>query len=129
VSESVEGKRALVIEDDENNMVLITALLRKGGYRVTEAWTGDEGVRLCLSDPPDFVILDVQLPDTDGFEVLRSLRSSRANGELPIIAMTSYAMAGDRERLLAAGCTGYIEKPIDPATVVDEIRRIVGDRP
>ena len=124
---SESAKTALVIEDDENNMVLITALLHKGGYEVLQAWTGEEGVSLCLGRRPDFVILDVQLPDTDGFEVLRQLRASPRNGNLPIIAMTSYAMAGDRERLLAAGCTGYIEKPIDPTRVIDDIRRIIDD--
>jgi len=83
---------------------------------------------MAKSAKPDFIILDIQLPDMDGTEVLKEIRRSEANGGVPIIAMTSYAMSGDREKLLAAGCTGYIEKPIDPMIVMDEIRGILNDR-
>lgn len=120
--------RALVIEDDENNMVLIAALLQKSGYQVSQAWTGAEGVRMALASRPDFIILDVRLPDLDGYEVLRQIRSSEIDGSIPIIAMTSYAMSGDRERLLAAGCNGYLEKPIDAAQVIAQIRHILAGR-
>jgi CheY-like chemotaxis protein len=118
----------LVIEDDENNMVLIAALLQKSGYQVSQAWTGAEGVRMALASRPDFIILDVRLPDLDGYEVLRQIRSSEIDGSIPIIAMTSYAMSGDRERLLAAGCNGYLEKPIDAAQVIAQIRHILAGR-
>lgn len=121
-------KTALVIEDYDNNMVLITHLLAAGGYGTIEARTGEEGVERVITERPDFIILDIQLPGIDGYEVLRRIRSAEADDHVPVIAMTSYAMAGDRERLLAAGCDGYIEKPIDPTTVLGEIRDIVEAR-
>ncbi len=118
--------RALVIEDTADNMNLITFILNKNNITTVEAQTGRKGVELALAHPrPDFIILDIQLPDINGDEVLRIIRSSEANGPIPIIAMTSYAMSGDRTRLLAAGCNGYIEKPIDPLYVMDQIRDII----
>ncbi|OIO71229.1 MAG: response regulator [Zetaproteobacteria bacterium CG12_big_fil_rev_8_21_14_0_65_55_1124] len=119
---------ALIIEDNDDNMALISFILQKGGYDLIEARTGEEGVDLALQHKPDLIILDIQLPGIDGFEVLRRIRTSESNGSIPIIAMTSYAMTGDRERLLAAGCNGYIEKPIDPAKVMDQIRAVIGKK-
>lgn len=117
---------ALIIEDTPDNMKLITFILNKNGYGTIEAETGQKGIDLALATPqPDFVILDIQLPDMSGNDVLAAIRSSEANGSIPIIAMTSYAMSGDRERLLSAGCNGYIEKPIDPMTVMAQIREIL----
>jgi CheY-like chemotaxis protein len=80
---------------------------------------------MALAQRPDFVLLDIQLPDMDGIEVLRALRKDSWGRSVPIIAVTSYAMSGDRQRLLAEGCTGYLEKPIDPERVMDEIREIL----
>jgi CheY-like chemotaxis protein len=118
-------KKVLVIEDNEDNMNLITFILKKNGYSTVWAENGRRGVELAVQEKPDFIILDIQLPDIDGYEVLRLIRMSEADGKVPIIAMTSYAMSGDREKLLHAGCTGYIEKPIDPETVMAEIRKII----
>jgi two-component system, cell cycle response regulator DivK len=120
-------KRGLVIEDNENNMVLITRLLEKSGYRTLWAATGTQGVEMALEHKPDFIILDIQLPDIDGMEVLRRIRASGTGSTIPVIAMTSFAMAGDRERFLAAGCDEYIEKPIDPRLVISQIRHAIGD--
>ena len=120
-------RRALVIEDNENNMELITFILEESNYRTLKAETGQKGVALALQERPDFIILDIQLPDISGTEVLTMIRSSEIGDSIPIIAMTSYAMAGDREKLLAAGCDGYIEKPIDPITVMNQIEKVVGD--
>lgn len=116
---------ALVIEDNLDNMKLITFLLKNSGYETREALTGQAGIDEALAAPPDFIILDIQLPDMDGLEVLKTIRRSHSDGTIPIIAMTSYAMTGDRARLMAAGCTGYIEKPIDPAAVIDQIRAVL----
>lgn len=121
-------EKVLVIEDNPDNMKLITFLLKKNGYETREAPTGREGIDQALRDRPDFIILDIQLPDMDGSEVLKTIRRSPINGGIPIIAMTSYAMSGDRARLMAEGCTGYIEKPIDPAGVIEQIRGILGTR-
>ena len=108
-------------------MVLITRFLEKFGYRTLRAVTGMEGFEMALQKNPDFIILDIQLPDIEGTEVLQKIRSSEIGTGIPIIAMTSYAMSGDREKLLAAGCDGYIEKPIDPERVISQIRQLTGE--
>lgn len=120
-------KTALVIEDNEDNFELIRFLLERSNYHVRHCDTGQAGVRLAVSIPPDFIILDIQLPDIDGFEVLDKIRAHPAGETIPIIAMTSYAMAGDRKRLMDAGCSGYIEKPIDPLEVINQIEQIIGN--
>ncbi len=120
-------KTGLVIEDNEDNMVLITRFLQKFGYQTIWAETGNKGYEMAMGLKPDFIILDVQLPDIDGTEVLKKIRSREEGKKIPIIAMTSYAMSGDREKLLAAGCNGYIEKPFDPDRVISQIRHIIGE--
>ena len=80
---------------------------------------------MARGERPDFIILDIQLPDIDGTEVLQKIRRSEIGNSIPVIAMTSYAMSGDREKLLSAGCDGYIEKPIDPALVISQIQRVI----
>ena len=120
-------KTALIIEDNPDNMVLITRFLEKFGYRTLQAGTGMDGFEMALEKRPDFIILDIQLPDIEGTEVLRKIRSSDIGSSIPVIAMTSYAMSGDREKLLAAGCDGYIEKPIDPERVISQIRQLTGE--
>jgi two-component system, cell cycle response regulator DivK len=120
-------KTVLIIEDNPDNMVLITRFLEKFGYRTLQAVTGMEGFEMALQKRPDFIILDIQLPDIEGTEVLRKIRSSEIGNSIPIIAMTSYAMSGDRERLLSAGCDGYIEKPIDPERVISQIKHLTGE--
>jgi CheY-like chemotaxis protein len=84
-----------------------------------------KGVELAISESPLFVIMDINLPDIDGFEATRRIRKSGTNGDIPIIAITSYAMAGDMDRIIAAGCTGYFEKPIDPLTIADNIHALL----
>jgi two-component system, cell cycle response regulator DivK len=120
-------KTALIIEDNPDNMVLITRFLEKFGYRTLQAVTGMEGFEMALQKRPDFIILDIQLPDIEGTEVLQKIRSSEIGTSIPVIAMTSYAMSGDREKLLSAGCDGYIEKPIDPDRVISQIRQLTGE--
>lgn len=117
---------ALIIEDNPNNMELITFILEAHGYQTLRAMTGGEGISMALSGKPDFVLLDIQLPDMDGAEALKAIRATDAGASMPIIAVTSYAMSGDRERLLAAGCNGYIEKPIDPLLIINQIQGILG---
>jgi len=120
-------KTALIIEDNENNLELIRFILEQAGYKTRFSLTGLGGVQQVLSIPPDFVILDIQLPDINGLEVLKRIRASPVGENIPIIAMTSYAMSGDKEKLLAAGCTSYIEKPIDPMLVIGQIQEAIGE--
>jgi two-component system, cell cycle response regulator DivK len=118
-------KTVLIIEDNDNNMELISFILESSGYQCIKAETGQKGIDLAIEKLPDFILLDVQLPDIDGLAVLKKIRASKADGKTPIIAMTSHAMAGDREALLTRGCNGYIEKPIDPGRVMEQIQEIL----
>ncbi len=115
--------KVLVIEDNEKNRYLISFLLKGAGYEVIEAETGETGIETALRERPDMILMDIQLPGIDGYETTRRIRASPGEPGVPIIALTSYAMTGDRDRALAAGCTGYVEKPINPDTILDEIRR------
>lgn len=119
-------KKVLVIEDNKDNLRLITYALKRAGYEVIPAETGEQGIKLAIKERPFFIILDINLPEIDGFEVARRLKNSKMVFEIPIIAITSYAMLGDRERILEAGCNGYLEKPIDPLRIVDQIHEIIG---
>ncbi len=111
----------LVIEDNDQNLYLITFILKKAGFAVLEARNGPDGIDMACRQLPELILLDIQLPVMNGYEVARKLRTIDEVKSIPIIAVTSYAMVGDREKALIAGCTGYIEKPINPATFIDEI--------
>lgn len=119
-------RKVLVVEDNQDNLRVVTYALRRAGYEVVPAETGEEGVRLAVQERPFFIIIDISLPGIDGIETTRRIRTSEIDKDIPVIAMTAYAMSGDRERILAAGCNGYIEKPIDPIRVVDRIHKIIG---
>jgi len=119
----------LVIEDNEQNLYLVTFILERHGYEVIQARDGRTGIRLAGRVKPALIILDIQLPEMDGYAVARELRNTPALDGVPIVAVTSYAMVGDRERVLAAGCAGYIEKPINPDTFMAEVERYLPARP
>jgi two-component system, cell cycle response regulator DivK len=119
-------KSVLVVEDNSDNLRLITYALRRYGYEVIAAETGIKAVEMAIAERPSFIIMDINLPDIDGLEATRRIRQSSANGDIPIIAITSNAMAGDMGRVLEAGCTGYFEKPIDPLTIMDKIHALLG---
>jgi two-component system cell cycle response regulator DivK len=113
----------LLIEDNEQNRYLATFLLEYGGYRVLAATDGARGIEMAREVVPDLILLDIQLPRMDGYEVARALRGIESLRDVPIVALTSYAMVGDRERALAAGCSAHMEKPIDPETFLVDIAR------
>jgi len=113
----------LVIEDNEQNLYLVTFLLEHHGHRVVQARDGREGMALAQRVKPVLVLLDIQLPGMDGYAVARELRGNPAFDEVPIVAVTSHAMAGDRQEILAAGRNGTIEKPINPETFMQEVER------
>lgn len=115
----------LLIEDNERNRYLVTFLLEARGYNVMQAADGPSGIEMAAMTCVDLVLLDIQLPGMDGYSVVRSFRSKPEYQKLAIIALTSYAMAGDREKLIAAGCDGYMEKPINPQTFVIEISQFL----
>ena len=113
--------KILVIEDNRQNMYLCTFILNSHHHDVIQAFSGREGIAIAGKIVPDLIILDIQLPEMDGYAVARELKNNPLTIRIPIVAVTSYAMTGDRERSLAAGCAGYIEKPINPGTFMEEI--------
>lgn len=115
--------KVLVIEDNEQNLYLITFLLKHHGYDVIQARDGLTAIEIATKTNPDLILLDIQLPEMDGYAVASRFRSKSAFADVPIIAVTSYAMVGDREKSIEAGCTGYIEKPIDPDTFIPEMEK------
>lgn len=116
-------KRILLVEDNEENRYLITFILEKNNYEVLIAKDGKTGIELASKEKPDAILMDIQLPDINGLEVTKRIRASKTNEKVPIIAITSYAMVGDKERSLEAGCNGYIEKPINPETFMTELQK------
>lgn len=121
--------RILLIEDNPQNRYLLTFLLEKHGHVVRTAETGVEGLAAAARERPDLILLDIQLPGMDGHAVARALKADPELRAIPIVAVTSFAMVGDREACLAAGAEGYIEKPINPETFVAEIERFLPTAP
>ncbi len=119
--------RVLLIEDNEQNRYLATFLLERQGFTVIHAGDGPTGLDFAGRERFDLILLDIQLPGMDGHAVARALRSTPTVPRVPIVAVTSYAMAGDRELIMTAGCDGYLEKPIDPATFVTQISAYLGE--
>ena len=118
----------LIIEDNAQNLYLMRFLLERHGFTVVAAQDGRQGIELACASTPLAILLDIQLPLMDGYAVARELRKCEGLGGVPIIAVTSYAMVGDREKALEAGATDYIEKPIDPDTFVSHVRRHIADK-
>jgi len=121
------NQTVLVIEDNEQNLYLMRFILEKNGFTVFEATDGIKGVETAKKIKPHLILLDIQLPGMDGYEVARELRKNNDLAHTPIVAVTSYAMVGDRERVLDAGADGYIEKPIDPERFIDQIKQFMID--
>jgi len=117
--------RILLIEDNENNRYLLSFLLKSRGWEVIHAADGAAGLSMAAECDPALILLDIQLPIMDGHEVAHRLKLIPALASIPIMAVTSYAMQGDRSAALAAGCQGYMEKPIDPDTFVDEVESLL----
>jgi len=117
--------KILLIEDNPQNRYLTAFLLERRGHEVFQAESGPQGLEMAAQIRPDLILLDIQLPGMDGHAVARALKSDPHCKLIPIVAVTSYAMQGDREKSLAAGAEGYIEKPINPGTFVQEVERFL----
>ena len=115
----------LIIEDNEQNMYMLSYLLTKSNYNVIEAFNGLDGFRLAHENNPEIILIDIHLPDMDGYEICNKLRHNGLPKGTTIIAVTSYAMSGDREKAIEAGADGYLEKPINPETFVSEMENII----
>ena len=117
----------LVVEDNERNLKLLRDVLEYEGYDVRVARTGEDAVTVAIKEPPDLVLMDLQLPGIDGMEALRRLRESPRTVDIPVVAVTAQAMKQDRERALQAGFNGYVEKPISVRAFPDQVRRFLPD--
>ncbi len=115
--------KVLVVEDNEQNMYLIEFMLKKHDYEVIKAWDGEEGVNLAIEKLPDLIIMDWQMSKKDGIQATKEIREVEALKEVPILFCTSNVMPGDKDKAYKAGATGYLEKPINTDTFIEEIRK------
>ncbi len=117
------AKLILIVEDEPRNLTLLRDLLQVSGYKTIEATDGEQGVKLARAKKPDLILMDIMMPKMDGLEATRILKADATTSNIPILALTSYAMKGDKERILEAGCDGYLAKPID----IKELLKIVAE--
>ena len=118
-------KRILLVEDTEDNRVIIRDLVSSAGYELIEAADGAQGLAMAEKEKPDLILMDIQLPIMDGYEVTRRIKANPALKNIPVIAVTSYALSGDEEKVKAAGCDGYVAKPFSPRLLLKTIREFL----
>jgi two-component system cell cycle response regulator DivK len=116
----------LIVDDNEMNVKLARDVLRFAGFRTLEAGTGGEGVAIATEQVPDLILMDIRLPDMDGMDAVRQLKGDGRTARIPVVALTSFAMKGDRERFMAEGFDGYLEKPISIKEFPDQVRSFCG---
>lgn len=121
-------KRILIVEDNELNLKLFRDLLTAHGYETIETKEGLEAIRLTKSERPDLILMDIQLPEVSGLDVTRRLKSDESIADIPIVAVTAFAMKDDEEKILAAGCEAYISKPISIVPFLNTVRRFLGEQ-
>ncbi len=117
------AKTILIVEDDTKNMTLFRDLLQVSGYSTILASGGKEGIELARAKKPDLILMDIMMPGMDGLEATRILKAGAATTSIPVIALTAYAMKGDKERMLEAGCDGYLAKPINTDDFLKEVAK------
>lgn len=116
-------KRILVVEDHEDNRRILRDLLTSAGYEMIEAVTGAEGLAKARSHHPDLILMDIQLPEIDGYEATRRIKADPTLRLIPVFAVTSFALTGDEEKARAAGCVGYVTKPFSPRQLLAKIQQ------
>lgn len=119
------SKAILVVEDQEDSRRIMRDLLTSAGYKVIEALTGEEGVTAAETHQPVLILMDIQLPDFDGYEATRRIKAKPALRQIPIIAVTSYALSGDDVKAFDAGCDAYVSKPFSPRALLAKIREFL----
>lgn len=120
-------KRILVIEDQEDNRAILRDLLTAAGFAYLEAVNGIDGVAAAVRERPDLILMDIQLPEIDGYEATRRIKADPALAPIPVIAVTSYALSGDDAKARAAGCDDYVTKPYSPRQLLAKVREYLGD--
>ncbi len=118
----------LIVEDSPLNRKLVEAVLRPHGYRLLIAVDGEEAIEMATRERPDLILMDIQLPKVSGYDATKILRSQPETAHIPIVALTAHAMADERERVMAAGCDGYITKPIDTRAFPGRVRQYLDSR-
>ncbi len=116
------SKRILVVEDQEDNRAILRDLLQSVGYELVEAVNGEEALSIALEHKPDLILMDIQRPVVDGYEATRRIKAEPALQEIPVIAVTSYALSGDEEKARAAGCDDYVTKPFSPRDLLAKVQ-------
>jgi two-component system cell cycle response regulator DivK len=119
------AKTILIVEDEPRNLKLLRDLLQRFGYETMEATDGEQGVELARARIPNLILMDIMMPKMDGLEATRIIKADTNTKHIPIIALTSYAMKGDRELTIEAGCDGYIAKPVDIQEVLKAIEHFL----
>jgi two-component system cell cycle response regulator DivK len=119
------SKRILVVEDTEDNRRILRDLLTRAGFELIEAMDGESGVAMATAHRPDLILMDIQLPVFDGYEATRRIKANPDTRNIPIIAVTSYALSGDETKALAAGCDGYVAKPFSPRRILAMVREFL----
>jgi len=116
------SKRILVVEDQDDNRRILRDLLTASGYELIEAVDGEQGLAAAQQEHPDLILMDIQLPGIDGYEVTRRIKANEALRSIPIIAVTSYALSGDDQKAFEAGCDAYVTKPFSPRQLLAKIK-------
>ena len=124
-TEPAKAHTVLLVDDDIHNQKIFETVLRHSGFRVRMAASGDEALREARAELPDLILMDLSIPVIDGWECSRQLKADPATRHIIILALTAHAMRGDQERAMAAGCDGYLAKPISPKRLVDEVKRML----
>jgi CheY-like chemotaxis protein len=122
------GRRILLVEDNEDNRIIYSTVLRHVGYDVIEAQDGISAVALARSEMPELILMDISIPELDGWEATKILRADPTTKDIPIIALTAHALADDREKAAQFGFSSYMAKPVEPRLVLAEVRRWIGPK-
>ena len=120
------AKTVLIVEDNELNMKLFNDLLEAHGYRTVKTRSGLDGLELAREHRPDLILMDIQLPEVSGIDIIKLLKESDDLRSIPVVAITAFAMKGDEERIRESGCEGYLSKPISVAKFVETVRSFIG---
>ncbi len=123
---SNNGKTVLLVEDNEDNRIVYSTILRHFGYHVTEALNGEEGIAKARAERPDLILMDISIPKMDGWEATQRLKADDTTKMIPIIALTAHALEEDRQKATQVGCDGYLAKPVEPRRVVQEVEKFIG---
>ena len=124
----MENRKILVVEDNALNMKLMRGIFALGKYEIIEAVDAETGIRLARDEKPFLILMDIQLPGMDGLEATRQLKADSEMKGIPVVALTGFAMQGDQEKAIEAGCDGYLTKPVEVTTVLDTIEKFIGSK-